>query len=150
MNDKNKNIGRIHGFAPRKGEEQPLGQFVPTGKFGRMFPELRPLTPSVESLTELGDAMIVEDTDTQDPAGDNETVPAGYTYLGQFIDHDITFDITSLQETLIDPLALRNFRTPMLDLDNLYGAGPDVQPYLYQLEDPELFLYSKRLKFGLF
>lgn len=143
MNDKKKNIGRIHGFAPRKGEEQPLGQFVPTGKFGRIFPELRPLTPSVESLTELGDAMIVEDTDTQDPAGDNETVPAGYTYLGQFIDHDITFDITSLQETLIDPLALRNFRTPMLDLDSLYGAGPNVQPYLYQLEDPELFLIGQ-------
>lgn len=136
-------IGRRHGFEPRRGDQHPPGQFVPSGKFGRMFPELRPLTPSVESLTELGNAMIANDPDTRDPAGDNETVPAGYTYLGQFLDHDITLDITSLQETLSDPLALRNFRTPMLELDSLYGAGPEVQPYLYRLDDPELFLIGK-------
>jgi hypothetical protein len=65
------------------------------------------------------------------PQGDNANVPAGYTYLGQFIDHDITFDTTALQEIIVDPLAVRNFRTPMLDLDSLYGSGPNVQPYLY-------------------
>lgn len=132
---------KFHGFSPRTGENQPPGKFSQTGKFGRMFPELRPLTPSLESLTELGNAM--NDANPNSPEGDNANVPAGYTYLGQFIDHDITFDTTALQETLVDPLAVRNFRTPMLDLDSLYGSGPNGQPYLYQLSDPELFLIGQ-------
>ncbi|MBD2777332.1 peroxidase family protein [Iningainema tapete] len=128
---------RRHGFPPRKGENHPCGEFVPTGKFGRMFPKLPAFTPSVESLTDLGKAMSES---TESPEGDNEKVPAGFTYLGQFVDHDITFDTTALQEIIVDPLAIRNFRTPMLDLDSIYGSGPDAQPYLYQLEDPDLFL----------
>src|SRR5262245_17662208 len=110
-----------HGFGPRRGEDQPLGQFIPPGKFGRMFPELLPLTPSLEALDALGAAMIDNAGNT---SGDNANVPAGFTYFGQFIDHDITFDPTALQELLVDPLALENFRTPMLDLDSVYGAGP--------------------------
>lgn len=129
---------RRHGFSPRTGENQPLGEFAPSGKFGRMFPKLPPFTPSIESLTKLGEAM--NDPSPETPQGDNDRVPAGYTYLGQFIDHDITLDTTALQEIIVDPLAVRNFRTPMLDLDSLYGSGPDAQPYLYQLDDPDLFL----------
>ena len=116
-------MSRLHGFSSRNGESQPLGEFAQTGKFGRMFPRLRPFTPSTESLTELGDAM--NDTDSNSTGGDNKNVPAGYTYLGQFIDHDITFDTTALQEVLVDPLAMRNFRTPRLDLDSVYGGGPE-------------------------
>lgn len=121
---------KLHGFEYRQGDKTPLGQFVPSGKFGRMFPELRPLVPSEASLTELGKAMIDKDSDSK--IGDNENVPAGFTYLGQFVDHDITFDPTTLKEKRVDPLALSNFRTPALDLDSLYGAGPSDQPYLYE------------------
>lgn len=123
---------RFHGFSDRTADNYPLGVTAPTGKFGRMFPALRPFMPSPESLTELGEAMA---DGTQDaPEGDNFKVPAGYTYLGQFIDHDITLDTTALQETRVDPLAVTNFRTPMLELDSLYGLGPSLQPYLYDLE----------------
>jgi hypothetical protein len=58
-------------------------------------------------------------------------IPALYTYLGQFIDHDITFDPASSLQQQNDPDALIDFRTPALDLDNVYGRGPDDQPYLY-------------------
>ena len=52
------------------------------------------------------------------------TIPAGFTYLGQFIDHDITFDPTPFElQRVNDPDALVNFRTPRLDLDSLYGAA---------------------------
>jgi len=132
---------RLHGFASRTGENQPLGEFAQTGKFGRMFPRLSTFTPSIESLTELGEAM--NDVDSSSTEGDNEKVPAGYTYLGQFIDHDITFDTTALQEVLVDPLAVRNFRTPRLDLDSVYGGGPETQRYLYQAVDKDLFLIGK-------
>jgi heme peroxidase len=130
-----------HGFGSYREQMPPHGEFQPTGKFGRLFPRLRPLVPSTESLTELGAAML--DATPDDPAGDNSEVPAGYTYLGQFIDHDITFDPTSLQEKLVDPSSLRNFRTPMLDLDSLYGSGPADQPYLYQRADRDLFEIGK-------
>jgi hypothetical protein len=66
-----------------------------------------------------------------DPLLDNPDLPSGFTYLAQFIDHDITFDPTSLPERDVDPQSVHNFRTPKLDLDNLYGLGPDDQPYLY-------------------
>jgi hypothetical protein len=77
-----------HGFSPRNGENQLLGEFAQTGKFGSMFPRLPAFTPTVQKLTELGEAMI--DSNPELPEGDNNQVPAGYTYLGQFIDHDIT------------------------------------------------------------
>jgi hypothetical protein len=133
----------IHGMSSRNGNETPLGQFTDPGKFGRIFPKLPPFTPSIQSLEELGKAMILEpqdDNTPDDPAGDNPAIPAGYTYLGQFIDHDITFDTASLKETLIDPLAIENFRTPTLDLDCLYGDGASGQPYIYERENPEKFL----------
>lgn len=118
-----------HGVYPRSDTVPPQGRFAPTGKFGRMFPDLRPLVCTDADLEQLGKAMLDETPDGED--GDNKKVPQGFTYLGQFVDHDITFDPTSLQETLVDPQALRNFRTPMLDLDSLYGSGPVVHPFLY-------------------
>ena len=52
-------------------------------------------------------------------------VPAGYTYLGQFVDHDLTFDRTTVTlGEFISPKTLRQGRSPALDLDSLYGAGP--------------------------
>src|SRR5262249_47535182 len=101
-----------HGFAPRRGDDVPLGEFVPAGKFGRMFPELLPFTPPIDALDELGAAMV-----ENAPPTDNADIPSGFTYFGQFVDHDITLDTTTLKELIVDPLALQNFRTPMLDLD---------------------------------
>jgi hypothetical protein len=52
-------------------------------------------------------------------------VPAGYTYLGQFVDHDLTFDRTKVMfGTDVSPADLLQGRSPTLDLDSLYGAGP--------------------------
>src|SRR5262245_13277602 len=112
-----------------------------TGMFGRMFPEDRS-QPEDSILKKLADAK------TDVPAnpvnvdrnggelkiddGDNQHMPSGFTYLGQFIDHDITLDLTSLGTRQEDPNATRNFRTPRLDLDSLYGLGPGGSPYLYE------------------
>jgi hypothetical protein len=52
-------------------------------------------------------------------------VPAGFTYLGQFIDHDLTFDkATVMLGKHKSPAQLLQGRSPSLDLDSLYGAGP--------------------------
>lgn len=89
----------------------------------------------VEKATadELADPQFTTDTPlTQaEPDDENPTIPAGYTYLGQFIDHDTTFDPASSLQQQNDPDALEDFRTPRLDLDSVYGRGPSDQPYLY-------------------
>ncbi|HKH17239.1 MAG TPA: heme peroxidase family protein [Solirubrobacteraceae bacterium] len=57
--------------------------------------------------------------------GGASQVPAGFTYLGQFIDHDLTFDKTSVMlGQNVSPAQLLQGRSPSLDLDSLYGAGP--------------------------
>jgi Animal haem peroxidase len=53
------------------------------------------------------------------------TLPAGFTYLGQFIDHDLTFDVTEVafgENLTVEEL--QQARSPSLDLDSLYGRGP--------------------------
>lgn len=53
-------------------------------------------------------------------------IPAGFTYLGQFVDHDLTRDVTR-NLPLGQPAAaadLAQGRSPALDLDSLYGGGP--------------------------
>ncbi|HEX6386964.1 MAG TPA: heme peroxidase, partial [Anaerolineae bacterium] len=96
------------------------------GPYGRLFPDLSPHQPSKDSLLALAQQMV-EPADKED----NEQIPAAYTYFGQLVTHDITFDSTSSLMRLNDPNRLYNFRTPRFDLDSLYGAGPEVTPYFY-------------------
>lgn len=119
--------------AARHGIAVPRGQ-VPRppssgARFGRMFPHLPVRDPgdcAIDALVEL-----LAQVAAPDDGGSNPLVLAGYTYLGQFVDHDITFDPTSQLQRDNDPEALVNFRTARFDLDSLYGSGPADQPYLY-------------------
>ncbi|MDE3204314.1 MAG: hypothetical protein KGQ66_08820 [Acidobacteriota bacterium] len=56
---------------------------------------------------------------------------AGSSFVGQFIDHDVTFDQTSMLGVPQDPLRSPNTRTPALDLDSVFGGGPALRPDLY-------------------
>ena len=126
------NVQPGHG----KGGRQPTRQFLDSlsghddpGMFGRMFPNLDPLIVDDDALRELAAAM--KDPDPGSANGNNPKIPAGFTYLGQFVDHDITLDLTSFGEKESDPTAVENFRTPALDLDSIYGLGPDGSRQLY-------------------
>jgi hypothetical protein len=99
------------------------------------FTELVPLRANgfdPRALAKLA-AEIKGDVDTVKDGPDPEEnilVPAGYTYFGQFVDHDLTFDSTSS----LNPASAAqptNLRTPRFDLDCVYGDGPDAQPFLY-------------------
>ena len=93
----------------------------------------------VTNLKELGKKMV----EPSPPRGEleigdgNSTIPAVYTYFGQFIDHDITARTDRRNEVghVIDEdlrpvapatvkAAVRNERVPALDLDSVYGDGP--------------------------
>jgi hypothetical protein len=55
--------------------------------------------------------------------------------MGQFIDHDVTFDTSSAMGVATDPGSSPNLRAPSLDLDSVYGAGPVASPQLYDPSD---------------
>ena len=60
-------------------------------------------------------------------------IPAGFTYFGQFVDHDITFDRTEgLPDGSIPVEEIEQGRTPALELDSVYGRGPAGSPELYE------------------
>ncbi len=89
---------------------------APPFRFSRIGPKGR----------RLGEPMALALADAMTKGGGGlGKVPAGYTYLGQFIDHDLTMDRTdvSLGED-VTPVQLLQGRSPTLDLDSLYGAGP--------------------------
>lgn len=134
-----------HGLSKPAGIDFVARSRFHHGRFGRLFPNLDPAEHDEKTLRALSGQM----NDPREPAvtgrgwgggkgkeadGDNPSIPAGYTYLGQFIDHDITFDPASQLLRSNDPNALHNFRTPRFDLDNLYGEGPDDEPFLYEKE----------------
>ncbi|HEX8453211.1 MAG TPA: heme peroxidase family protein [Longimicrobium sp.] len=78
-------------------------------------------------LTQLGNMMGDPGRETNP----DSVIPAGYTYFGQFVDHDITLDVTSSIDTAVDANTVPNMRRPALDLDSVYGRGPALDPYLY-------------------
>jgi hypothetical protein len=119
-----------HGGAPPRGLMAVPKSRLFEGRFGRMFRNLPIPRPPRDALIALGNAMPEE---RRPPAAaENPRIPAAYTYLGQFVDHDITFDPASKLQRLNDPDALTNFRTPRYDLDSLYGRGPTDTPFLYE------------------
>ncbi len=54
----------------------------------------------------------------------NDTQTAGVTFVGQFLDHDMTFDTTSRLGKPANPRRSPNARRPFFDLDSVYGDGP--------------------------
>ena len=104
------------------------------------FTELLPLRTTTFAGTDLAvlATMMQADPDTVKDGPDPEEnlwLPAGYTYFGQFVDHDLTFDSTSSLNPADRPPqgshVPSNLRTPRFDLDNVYGDGPDAQPFMY-------------------
>jgi len=128
--------------------------------FGRMFPRLDPFFDRAsrslnEALMEAGKLGGVLDAKDRLPASssaadqataainlivdpalnvdnpNNTTHTAGTTFMGQFMDHDMTFDQTSALGLETDPEDSPNTRSPTLDLDSCYLGGPSRAPHLY-------------------
>lgn len=123
------------------------GAFVKSSiltRFGYLFPELHknpesllePSEETVEKLKHLGETML--DSGTGDEPGSD--IPSVYTYFGQFLVHDLTFEAATkdVNVTASDlkplppsdvPEKIQNTRTGTLDLDSIYGK------YCYALKD---------------
>jgi hypothetical protein len=143
-----------HGRGVR-GLTLPRSSLLFEGNFGRLFRALPPAEfgdndkESEDSLKALAETMVGGEDQAKDGADAEESgIPALYTYLGQFIDHDITFDPSSSLQQQNDIDGLVDFRTPRFDLDNVYGRGPEDQPYLYDSSKTPKFLLGKPLTGG--
>ena len=120
-------------------------------RFGRIFPQLPPFAESSRkleaALMELGkpggilDAkddlakgpvLLITDLTLSENNPNNDTHTAGTTFMGQFMDHDMTFDLTSRLGIPTEPGNSPNFRKPALDLDSVYGGGPIADRELYE------------------
>jgi Animal haem peroxidase len=135
--------------------------------FGRMFPQLNPFFERTsrslnEALLEAGKLGGVLDAKDKLPASasaadqataainlivdpalntnnpNNTTHTAGTTFMGQFMDHDMTFDQTSALGVETEPEESRNTRVPTLDLDSCYLGGYRRSPHLYGYENSRI------------
>jgi hypothetical protein len=135
--------------------------------FGRMFPQLNPffertsrsLNEALLEAGKLGGVLDAKDTlpasasaadqataainlivdpalNTNNP--NNTTHTAGTTFMGQFMDHDMTFDQTSALGIETEPDESRNTRIPTLDLDSCYLGGYRRAPHLYGHENSRI------------
>jgi hypothetical protein len=120
-----------HGTAPIAGLNR--GRAGGEG-FGRLF-QRQPAQPEADALVALGRPGGPMDEGVGRPRGD-AILPSGFTFLGQLVVHDVTFDERSRVELRNDPRKTINVRTAALELDGVYGAGPETSPELYERDDP--------------
>jgi len=79
-----------HGMMPN-GLAVPHGEDTPTGRFGRMFPTLPArMATGLEMAERFGLPGGLMDGGETTAEQENPGLAAGFTYLGQLIDHNIT------------------------------------------------------------
>lgn len=106
------------------------GDAVREDRFGRLFPDLAPSYVQQSRLAQVGAKGGPMDGGTKKSR--TKSVAVGQIFFGQFVDHDITLDgTTSFHQVVEDAGEIANVRTPTLDLDCIYGLGPEAAPYLY-------------------
>jgi Animal haem peroxidase len=120
-------------------------------RFGRIFPNLPPFAEASQALDAAlrdigkpggmldakddllaGPVQLIVDPALNVNNPNNPTHTAGTTFMGQFMDHDMTFDLSSRLGVPTHPADSANSRTPAFDLDSVYGGGPDEDPELYE------------------
>jgi hypothetical protein len=130
---------------------------TPENSFTRMFPDLPPFAPPTDAVREqakklgekggLMDPMdnltdpiqsITNPTVFSPNNPDNPNMTAGVTFLGQFLDHDLTLDAKSPLLEPSNPKKTTNFRTAAFDLDSVYGSGPEESPELYDVSSGDI------------
>lgn len=138
-----------------------LAAATPSATFGRMFSELPPFAENTPALRQAlrdigapggmldakddlfgphgGPVLLITDPNLSLVNKNNPHDTAGMTFLGQFIDHDLTFDATSRLGVAADPTRSPNNRTARFDLDSIYGGGPVAQSELYDPAHPIMF-----------
>jgi hypothetical protein len=132
-------MAHTHCLAPARARERADAPLASTS-YGRLFPDLPRFSADHAFLRALGRAGGLCDCgDGDDSPSSLGAEAAGWPFFGQFVAHDITADRSSIRRH-VDPLELRNARSPQLNLECLYGDGPIGHPYLFRRDDPAKLL----------
>lgn len=97
------------------------------GHFFRLFPLTPPPRVPVQQIADLAQTML----DPNAADGDNIGLTSGFTYTGQFLDHDLTLDASPPPTDTEDPTLEPNRRSFAFDLDSMYGGGLAGNPEFY-------------------
>lgn len=140
----------MHGMTKARGCSH-----MRLGNFCKMFPKLTPWSEDygIKHQCEAEEVAAILGAagglmhDVNSSSGDSR-IPAAYTFFAQFVDHDITLDTTSglhkAPEENFAEGALPNMRSASLDLDCIYGFGPEVMPFLYDQGQPGRLLTGNK------
>lgn len=142
----------MHGTSKARGCDH-LSQ----GNFTKMFPDIKIWAEDAnvdnqaaaeKIMAAIGAAKGIMH-DVNDKSLDNPNLPAAYTFFAQFIDHDITLDtVTDLHGDALeaDQIGeLANLRSASLDLDSVYGFGPEATPFIYDPVQPGRLLVGNKV-----
>ena len=135
-------MNHTHCLAPSR-LRRPLDAPVSSTSYGRLFPDLPRFSADDAFLYALGRAGGLCDCgEAEDGPSSLGSEAAGWPFFGQFVAHDITADRSSIRPQ-VDPVELRNARSPQLNLECLYGDGPVGHPYLFRRDDPAKLLLGR-------
>ena len=111
---------------------------VAVSNFSKLFPQLAGVTLTEQEANIIGGpGGLMHDFDDESP---ESPIPSGYIFFSQFIDHDVTLDATTglrdapKSNDVIE--SLPNIRSASLDLDCVYGFGPEGSPHIYDGSRP--------------
>ena len=111
---------------------------VAVSSFTKLFQKLDGLAFSEQDAALLGGPVGLMHDFNGDSA--DSAIPTGYTFFAQFIDHDVTLDVASgLRDDPLDLQGIKglpNVRSASLDLDCVYGFGPEASPHIYDASRP--------------
>lgn len=126
-------------FAEVTPAKPPDSQATFVSNFGRMFPNLPGfVTPTNQQIADLAQTQL--DPNVTPGPKDNLEIPSGDTYLGQFIDHDLTLDMSPSPTSPVDPTTLQSGRSFLFDLDSVYCGGPAAFPSIYAADQKHFLI----------
>ncbi len=147
----------------RREEEYPEWNPNNLGQFGYLCDGAESIPTNAETVAALRE-IACEMIDQAPQSHDNSQIPAAFTYIGQFIDHDITagtdreISVSEIDVPNLAPLPptdveakVANLRTGRLDLDSLYGGAVLQGSMAKQIVDEKLLrhpVWKAKLRLG--
>ncbi len=124
------------GFLPGEYPQSPK-----SGDFGYLFENAASLPENADAMTAALDNLAVQTVEHEPSTNQNSNIPPVFTYMGQFIDHDVTANTDRESgvsvidvETVVQlprgevTAILGNLRLGSLNLDSLYGGQSENGP----------------------